>query len=329
VSGAWPLGNMFEFSSVMALVVVVGGLVFVQRRMRRPELMGFVLLGAVLTLALSAQLYAAPGPLQPVLDSWWLSIHVTTISIAFGLLSLATVFAALQLARSTAETRFAGLPDTSSFGAGTVGAAEAPPEDDVDADATLRSIDMRVGKDTGDAGALEVPADLGYAAGLRGVLAQRWLGILFPWRVALVSAGVALAFSLLFTDVTASILFPLGAVAVVALGWWAVPFLPPSSELDKLTYRTTAFAFPILTFAIIAGAIWAEQSWGRYWGWDPKETSAFVTWVAYAGYLHARATRGFKGQRAAWIALGSYGVLLFTYYGVNLVISGLHSYAGL
>jgi cytochrome c-type biogenesis protein CcsB len=105
-------------------------------------------------------------------------------------------------------------------------------------------------------------------------------------------------------------------------------FLPAAEVLDRIAYRTIAFAFPIWTFAVIAGAIWAEQAWGRYWGWDPKETWSFITWVVFAGYLHARATSGWKGRRAAVIALVGFASLLVTYYAVNLWIVGLHSYAG-
>ena len=79
----------------------------------------------------------------------------------------------------------------------------------------------------------------------------------------------------------------------------------------------------------IAGAMWAEQSWGRFWGWDPKETGAFLTWVAYAGYLHGRATRGVRGERAAWIGVAAFVTLMATYLVANYVIVGLHSYAGL
>lgn len=103
--------------------------------------------------------------------------------------------------------------------------------------------------------------------------------------------------------------------------------LPPSAVLDRMAYRTISFAFPIWTFAIICGAIWAQEAWGRYWGWDPKETWSFITWTIYAGYLHARATSGWKGRRAAVIALIGFASLLVTYYAVNLFIVGLHSYA--
>lgn len=104
--------------------------------------------------------------------------------------------------------------------------------------------------------------------------------------------------------------------------------LPQAATLDTMAYRILAFAFPLWTFAVIAGAIWAENAWGRYWGWDPKETWAFITWVIYAGYLHARATAGWKGRRAAYIALIGWLSYLINYFGVNLFINSLHSYAG-
>jgi cytochrome c-type biogenesis protein CcsB len=103
--------------------------------------------------------------------------------------------------------------------------------------------------------------------------------------------------------------------------------LPPAASLDRLAYRTIAFAFFIWTFAVIAGAIWAEEAWGRYWGWDPKETWSFITWTIFAAYLHARATVGWRGRRAAVLALAGFLALAFNLYAVNLVISGLHSYA--
>ena len=104
--------------------------------------------------------------------------------------------------------------------------------------------------------------------------------------------------------------------------------LPSADRLDLLSYRTIAFVFPVWTFAVIAGAIWAENAWGRYWGWDPKETWAFITWVIYAGYLHARSTAGWKGRKAAIIGLVGFVSFLINYFGVNFFATGLHSYAG-
>jgi cytochrome c-type biogenesis protein CcsB len=109
---------------------------------------------------------------------------------------------------------------------------------------------------------------------------------------------------------------------------WLARRLPESYRLDAMAYRITAFMFPLWTFTIVAGAIWAENAWGRYWGWDPKETWAFITWVAYAAYLHARATAGWKGRKAAVIGLVAFACFLFNYFGVNIFITGLHSYAG-
>ena len=104
---------------------------------------------------------------------------------------------------------------------------------------------------------------------------------------------------------------------------------PGSEALDRLTYRTVVFAFPIWTFGIICGAIWADQAWGRYWGWDPVETWAFITWVVYAGFLHARATAGWRGKRAAYIQILGFCCLLFNVLVVQTSVTGLHSYAGL
>ena len=105
--------------------------------------------------------------------------------------------------------------------------------------------------------------------------------------------------------------------------------LPDSETIDRYAGRLHAFAFPVWTFAaLVAGPIWARYAWGRYWGWDPKEVWAFITWVAYAGYLHARATAGWRGSRAAVLALVGFATLWFNFIGVNFFISGLHSYAG-
>lgn len=105
--------------------------------------------------------------------------------------------------------------------------------------------------------------------------------------------------------------------------------IPSRDSLEKLTHRIIAFAFPLWTFAVVAGAIWAENAWGRYWGWDPKETWAFITWVVYAAYLHARSTAGWKHQKASVIALVGWLSFLINYFGVNIFVNSLHSYAGL
>lgn len=106
------------------------------------------------------------------------------------------------------------------------------------------------------------------------------------------------------------------------------PRMPAADTLDRLAYRTTIFGFPLFTFGVICGAIWAESAWGRFWGWDPKETTAFIAWVVYAAYLHSRATAGWRGGKAAFINILGFAVMIFNLFFINLVTTGLHSYAG-
>jgi cytochrome c-type biogenesis protein CcsB len=144
------------------------------------------------------------------------------------------------------------------------------------------------------------------------------------WITIHVSAA-ATASGILLVSGVASVLYLLSAEDSSRIA----ARLPASATLDRLAYRTAVVALPIWTFAIITGAIWAEAAWGRYWGWDPKETCALVAWVVYAGYLHARATAGWRGSRAAWINVVGFGVMLFNLFFVNIVIAGFHSYAGI
>jgi len=184
-----------------------------------------------------------------------------------------------------------------------------------------------------------------------------WLAV---WVVVPVFALVGLAVTVLYTEagplvpaLNSAWLIVHVSAAIVAFGAFTVaagasiaclviewmrkrgsdaPWLataPTESVLDRFTYRLTAFGFPIWTFAVIAGAIWAENAWGRYWGWDPKETWALISWVAYAAYLHARVTAGWRPNRTMIIGLVGYATLLFNFFGVNILIPGLHSYAGI
>ncbi|WP_155369047.1 c-type cytochrome biogenesis protein CcsB [Catellatospora vulcania] len=104
--------------------------------------------------------------------------------------------------------------------------------------------------------------------------------------------------------------------------------LANAEAVERLSFRLHAFAFPIWTFGVTAGAIWAEVAWGRYWGWDPKEVWAFISWVVYAGYLHARATPSIKRSTAAWIAVIGFLTMMMNLFGVNIFFTGLHSYGG-
>ena len=134
------------------------------------------------------------------------------------------------------------------------------------------------------------------------------------------------------------------AVAIVAYGTFSVAFgaavlyliqpdggrrgLPRLEILDEISYRAVVIGFPFLTLVIVLGAVWAEQAWGTYWNWDPKETASLLTWLIYGAYLHARVVRGWHGRRAAGLLVIGFAATLFTYFG-NYFFGGLHSYAGL
>jgi cytochrome c-type biogenesis protein CcsB len=225
---AVPWSNMYEFSSVAGLVAVLAFLGVLWKLPTLRYLGGFVLLPVILMMFLAGTvLYSKAEPLVPALQSYWLAIHVTLVSIGEGALMTSAVLSVLYLVKIRHD-RLSVQP--------------------------------------------------GYRAKSMGTLAAK---------------------------------------------------LPAAAALDKAAYRVVAFSFPLYTVAIICGAIWAEAAWGRYWGWDPKETWAFIAWVVYACYLHARATAGWKGRIAAWINLLGFFSITFNFFIVNMVVSGLHSYAGL
>ncbi len=253
-----PWGNMYEYSSLLALLVVVGALVIVEGVYKVRSLTGFALMFSVLTMAVAVSfLYVGPGPLVPALNSYWIKIHVQAAIWGSSLFALGGIATIAYLIVDRAEQR-----KVASRG------SQTPPP------IMGGSIDL----DAAGSHPAHAPADL--------------------------------------VPDTAEDVRPSKRRLV-----------PSAAGLDRLAYRIIALAFPIWTFAVIAGAIWAQEAWGRYWGWDPKETWSFITWVVFAGYLHARATSGWKGRRAAVIALVGFVSLLVTYYAVNLWIVGLHSYA--
>ncbi|MDK3255706.1 c-type cytochrome biogenesis protein CcsB [Blastococcus capsensis] len=147
------------------------------------------------------------------------------------------------------------------------------------------------------------------------------------WLAIHVSTAI-LGFGIFMVSGIASVLYLVRSRPGADEGSGIVARLPSAAALDRVAHRTAVLGFPIWTFAVIAGAIWAEAAWGRFWGWDPKETWSFVAWVVYAAYLHARTTAGWRGRPAAWVNVVGMAVMIFNLTFVNLVSSGLHSYAG-
>jgi ABC-type transport system involved in cytochrome c biogenesis permease subunit len=315
-----PLGNMFEVTSLMALVGIVVGLGYLQFVRKRPELNGFVLLGGALVLASALLMYSAPGPLMPILDTWWRSFHVSLLVGGMGIFTAGFIFNGLYLLRDTGERAVAASRSAVTTGS-TVGAAYVGDLDDTSAEADTLDDD-----DDDEAGRRH---DAEYRAALRRGVSAPKLAIGTFAGTALVSWVWLVSSPTMAEGMGRFLTVNLVMVAAALIARWFVPFLPPAATLDGLAHRTIAFGFVAWTVGTIAGAMWAEQSWGRFWGWDPKETGAFLTWVAYAGYLHARATRGVRGRGAAWIGLGAFVVMMATYLVANYVIVGLHSYAGL
>ena len=300
-----PWGNMYEYSSAIALLAVVVGLVLVQRRLALVHLMGFVMAAALLMMTSAILLVTDPGPLVPALDSYWIKIHTSAAMAASSVFMVAFVATALYLVKDTAEQRVAKASGQ-GFGPTSVGAAQA-------SKTHVRGLLV----EEADSATVTIASP----GAQRDVLSP----VLFPF---VPGAVVSVFVFVVWRDATAAVVAGSVAALLGTAMWYAVPYLPVAATLDNLAYRTTAFAFPVWTFAVIAGAIWAEEAWGRYWGWDPKETGSFFTWVLYAAYLHARSTHGWRGRRAAYTALTAFVALMVTYYAVNLWIVGLHSYAG-
>ncbi|HVM00335.1 MAG TPA: c-type cytochrome biogenesis protein CcsB [Egibacteraceae bacterium] len=300
-----PLGNMYEYSSFMALVAIAVGLLVVQRRMGYGHVMGFVLAAGILMMASGLLLFVEASPVMPALQSYWLKIHVSSMMASGAIFMVAFAVTALYLVKDTAERR---VFRQGRIGASSVGAAKvAPPEED---------------RPPG----YEADGDLD-GRGPLAALAQR--DVLSPVLFPVVPFLVVGVFTLVVWRAPAAALIASSVAALLGTAaWYAVPTLPSAARLDNLAYRVIAFGFPIFTFGVIAGAIWAEEAWGRYWGWDPKETGSFFTWTLYAAYLHARSTVGWRGRRAAWVAVTAFVALMVTYYAVNLWVVGLHSYAG-
>jgi cytochrome c-type biogenesis protein CcsB len=150
------------------------------------------------------------------------------------------------------------------------------------------------------------------------------------WLAVHVSSAI-LGFGIFFVSGIASVLYLLRTRQDARggePGTSVLSRLPGAATLDRVAHRTAVFGFPIWTFAVIAGAVWAESAWGRFWGWDPKETWSFIAWVVYAAYLHARTTAGWRGKPAAWVNVAGLVVMVFNLLYVNMVSTGLHSYAG-
>jgi cytochrome c-type biogenesis protein CcsB len=165
------------------------------------------------------------------------------------------------------------------------------------------------------------------AMGVQPALQKYWL--VLHVGVAIVATGI---FTVAFVTSVLQLLRDArdnGSAMLGSRRWGWLDHTATPGALESLSFRLNSVAFVLWTFTLIGGAIWAEDAWGRYWGWDPKEVWSFIVWVVYAAYLHARTTRGWSGSRAAWFVVAGYACVLFNFTGVNLIFNGKHSYSGL
>jgi cytochrome c-type biogenesis protein CcsB len=162
------------------------------------------------------------------------------------------------------------------------------------------------------------------ATGLQPALQSYWLVVhvsIAIFATGIFSVGAAASTLQLLRDSRDT-----GSTALASWRWLATT--PTATRLESLSFRLHAVGFVMWTFTVMAGAMWAEDAWGRYWGWDPKEIWSFVIWVVYAAYLHARTTQGWAGRRSAWLAIAGFVTLIMNFTVVNLYFQGLHTYAG-
>ncbi|WP_166876255.1 c-type cytochrome biogenesis protein CcsB [Salinibacterium sp. ZJ450] len=157
---------------------------------------------------------------------------------------------------------------------------------------------------------------------------QSWWLVIHVFVASLATGFFAIGFALSVVQLLQSYRAGLSS-EVKQLKMRFLSSLPTAEHLENLAYRINIVGFIFWTFTLMAGAIWAERAWGRYWGWDTKEVWTFIIWVLYAGYIHARATRGWRGSRSAWLAIIGFSAILFNYTIVNLFFKGLHAYSGL
>lgn len=326
-AGHWPTSNMYEFIGFMTFTTTVA--FHVIYRLYRLPVLGLIM--APLAMVIFAYSYVFPReikPLIPALQSHWLYLHVSTVAAGEGFFAVAFGAALLYLLRTREEgespwgARFLeglfwlGCVLLSFILLGNVlRNALGLQWTFTAADGTVRSIYHLppligpAGARVGELGTLPL---LVVPESLRG---RNWNTLVYA-----LGAGTLLYGLIRYA-------FLKGRPFRVALQGIARNMDP--ELLDEVSYRSVAIGYPLFTLGgLVFAMIWAKEAWGRYWFWDPKETWAFIAWLVYSGYLHLRINRGWEGRPSAWTAVVGFGVVLFTLIGVNLLIVGLHAYAG-
>ncbi|MFF2090151.1 cytochrome c biogenesis protein CcsA [Paenibacillus sp. NPDC058174] len=343
-----PTSNMYEFITFLGMAIMIA-FTIVYAIYKKPLLGMFALPLTVIVIAYAAVFPQEVQPLIPALDSIWLKIHVTTaalgeaffaVGFAAGLMYLLRVIDFTDKSKKAkrgqfwvefslytiivvvgfvvAVFAFRGMGYEAHFvqekSIIDSKGVESTKKETVDYtlppivkpyNSQAESVDSFLGMDKA---VFEAPY------WMNGVNAGRKLNTVI-WSV--------IAGSILYGLLRLAFRKPLAAVIHPLMDG-----IDPE-DLDEISYRAIAIGFPIFTLgALIFAMIWAEKAWGRFWGWDPKEVWALISWLYYSAYLHFRLSRGWQGKRSSWLAVIGFVVILFTLIGVNLIIAGLHSYAG-
>lgn len=329
-SGHAPLGNMFEFVTFLGMAMVLGFIIIYF--MYRIGFLGlFALPLAMIIIAYASMFPTQLAPLVPTLNTSWLYIHVSTVAVGQGILFISFVAGLMYLIKEIDQKKrtrkntglelilytiflFIGfIVSTTTFSI-------------MDYEATFEYED---GTQTFVTEYRLPPI----AAPNNGVLLTE--DVMDPWFEApgwMQGADAGRKFNTVIWSVIAgTILYGLTVLILrKRVGAALQPLLRgvKAELLDEVMYRAVAIGFPIFTLGgLIFASIWAQIAWGRFWGWDPKEVWALITWFFYAAFLHLRLSRGWHGERSGWLAVIGFGIILFNLIVVNLVIAGLHSYA--
>ncbi|MEK4511609.1 cytochrome c biogenesis protein CcsA [Paenibacillus sp. FSL K6-2524] len=347
-SGHIPVSNMYEFMSFLSMMIMIAfTIVFL---IYRKILLGmFAVPIAIIIMAYAAVFPQDVQPLIPSLKSIWLYIHVTLAAAGESFFAVGFVAGFMYLLRSIpfgendkSTRRQKWWIEFTFFSiiilVGFIGSVFAFRAAGYEAVFTTNSttIDNQVQQDStiGKVVYKMPPIVAPYQSQSESV--KSFLGMdkpLFeaPSWMAGVNAGRKLN-TIVWSVISGSLLYGLIRLLIrKPIGKAVSPFLKgiAADDLDEISYRAIAIGFPIFTLgALVFAMIWAQQAWGRFWANDPKEVWALITWLFYSVYLHLRLSRGFQGRKASWLAVIGFLVVMFTLVGVNLVISGLHSYAG-
>ncbi|WP_047982429.1 c-type cytochrome biogenesis protein CcsB [Ornithinibacillus contaminans] len=329
-SGHAPVSNMFEFVTFLGMCLVLAFVIiyFIYKL----NILGlFALPIAMIFIAYASVFPTEIAPLVPSLKSYWLYIHVTTVALGSGILFISFVAGLMYLIRQVdqrkRDARVVSLEVVLYFIFLLLGFILISSVFSAMNYSAIFEYDLNGKRVMTE---YELPA---IAAPNESTLVTE--GVMKPWFETpswMQGSHAGRKFnSVIWSMVVGSALYGLTRLLLrKRVGAAISPLLKKVNPelLDEINYRAVAIGFPIFTLGgLIFASIWAQEAWGRFWGWDPKEVWALITWFFYAAYLHLRLSRGWHGEKSAWLAIIGFGIILFNLIVVNLVIAGLHSYA--